>query len=59
MHFVGSPNISYRFLSIQSICDEKLPTITLNEKITDTIWIYAIYRIFGFSVKSGSRHMRL
>jgi hypothetical protein len=30
---------------------EKLPTITLNEIIADTKWIYATYRIFGFSVK--------
>jgi hypothetical protein len=38
---------------------EKPPTITLNEKIADTKWIYATYRIFCFSVKSGSRQMRL
>jgi hypothetical protein len=31
---------------------EKLPTITPNEKITDTKWISATYRIFGFSVTS-------
>jgi len=30
---------------------EKLPTITLSEIIADTKWIYATYRIFGFSVK--------
>jgi hypothetical protein len=33
---------------------EKLPTITLNEKIADTIWISATYRIFGFSGKSAA-----
>ena len=38
---------------------EKLPTITLNETITDTEWIYATYRIFHFSVKSRPRTIRL
>ena len=43
--------------SIQYI--EKLPIIRLKENIADTKWIYATYRIFCFSVKSGSRQMRL
>lgn len=30
---------------------EKLPNITFNEIITDTKWISAIYRSFGFSFK--------
>ena len=38
---------------------EKLPTIGPNEIFADTKWIYATYRIFGFSFKSWPRQMRL
>jgi len=38
---------------------EKLPNIRLDEKIPDTKWIYATYRIFGFGVKSERSKMRL
>jgi hypothetical protein len=30
---------------------EKLPNIRLGEKVPDTKWIYATYRIFSFGVK--------
>jgi hypothetical protein len=44
-------HIKYKEVSIGRKIIEKLPTITINEIIADTKWIYATYRIFGFSVK--------
>jgi len=38
---------------------EKLPTITINEFIADTKWIYATYRIIKSGVKPQARKMRL